>query len=99
MRRHLVGILAALFFLGAVVFWIWPPSEQYEQFHAMCWRLGGILAALWLAYPDVCRLPAWLLLALPVLVIVLARWPRWFLLLVPLLIVLAILNVLTRPRR
>jgi hypothetical protein len=103
LRRHLVGILAMLLLLGGIAFWIWPPSEQYEQFYAMCWRLGGILAVLWLAYPDLCRLPGWLLLALPVLAIVLVRWPRLFLWLIPLLIALAILNwflsALLRPRR
>ena len=103
MRRHLVGILAILFLLGGVAFLIWPPSAQYDQLSSICWHVGPILAALWLAYPDLCRLPGWVLLALPVLAIVLVRWPKFLLMLIPLLIALALFNwfvkALSQPRR
>ena len=49
--------------------------------------MGGVLLAAWLAYDDVQRLPNWLLLSLPVLLIVLVRWPRLLLLLIPALVV------------
>jgi hypothetical protein len=55
-------------------------------------RLGAIMAVWWLAYPDLRRLPAWLLASMPVLVIVLARWPRYIFLVVPLIVILAVLK-------
>ncbi len=64
---------------------------------SFCWRMGAILAAAWLAYDDVQRLPNWLLLALPVLAIVLVRWSRLLLVLIPALILWAILRRLLWP--
>jgi hypothetical protein len=96
MRRHAVGVLAIVLLLGAAAFWVWPPSPGYEQWEAACWRLGAITVMLWLAYPELMRIPVWLLALVPVLAIVLARWPKWFLVLIPVLIVVAILK---RPLR
>ena len=59
--------------------------------------MGPILAAAWLAYDDVQRLPNWLLLAMPVLLIVLVRWSRLLLLLIPALILWAVLRRLLWP--
>ena len=59
---------------------------------AFCSRGGALLAAAWLAYDDVQRLPGWLLFALPVLLIVLVRWPKLLLLLIPLLILCAVVR-------
>ena len=55
-------------------------------------RMGALLLAAWLAYEDVQRLPGWLLVLLPVVLIVIVRWPRVLLLLIPALVVLAILR-------
>ena len=76
--------------------WIRTPEEQGSmvQFEAACWRIGGCLAVLWLAYPDLRNIPPWFWLALPVLILVLAKWPRMFLLAIPLLILYALI----RPR-
>ena len=52
------------------------------------------MAVLWVAYPEVERMPGWILGAIPALVVVLALRPKWFLIAVPILIGLAIL----RPR-
>jgi hypothetical protein len=90
MRRHIVGVLTLVLFAAGAAFWVWPQPEL-EPF---CWRLGALTAVWWLAYPDLLRLPGWLLAALPVLAIVLARWPRYVILVIPVLVVLAIL----RPR-
>jgi len=94
MRRNIIGILALLLLVGGVLFWIWPPATGYQQFEAACWRIGAILAVVWLAYDDVLRLPGWILAFLPVLIIILAKWPRWIVVAIPVLVVLAIL----RPR-
>jgi hypothetical protein len=96
MRRHILGILAILLLLGGVVFLIWPPGEGEVQIQleSACWRIGACLAALWLAYPDLLRVPRWFWLTLPVLIVILAKWPRLFLLLIPVLILYAIFRPL-----
>ena len=50
------------------------------------------MAVWWLAYPDLSRLPPWLLAGIPVMVIVLAKWPRYVVFVIPVMIVLAILK-------
>ena len=87
--------------VGGVVLWIWPPEEEgYRQLaEPAFWRVGALMAVLWLAYPDVHRMPAWIWTAVPVLIVVLAVRPRWFLFAVPILIVLAILRPRIPPRQ
>ena len=94
MRRHLIGIIAIALLLGGTALWLWPPSTEgwIHQFHAACWRVGALMSVLWLAYPQVHRMPAWLWAAIPALVLVLAVRPRWFLIAVPVVIALAILK-------
>lgn len=100
MRRHLIGIIALLLLVGAVVFWIWPPNgAAAQQFESACWRVGAIMSVIWLAYYEIHRMPVWLLAGLPVLVIVLALRPRYFLVAVPIIIVLAILKPRVGKRR
>jgi hypothetical protein len=90
MQRRILAIAALVSLLSAAVIWLWRPQMEVEL--AFCIRMGGVLLAAWLAYDDVQRLPNWLLLSLPVLVIVLVRWPRLLLLLIPALILLAFLR-------
>ncbi len=100
MRRHLIGIIALLLLIGAVVFWIWPPEGSAGlQLEAACWRVGALMSVLWVAYPQVHHMPVWLWAAIPVLIIILARWPRYFLVAIPVLIALAILKPRTTQRR
>ena len=94
MQRRILGISAIVLLLGAVAIWLWWPDA--EACLACCWRGGALLAAAWLAYDDVQRLPNWLLATVPVLLIVMIRWPRLLLLAIPLLIVAAVLRSLTR---
>jgi hypothetical protein len=90
MQRHILGISAVVLLLGAVVTWLWLPDAKIIL--SGCWRGGALFAAAWLAYPDVQRLPNWLLLTVPVLLIVLLRWPWLLMLAIPLLIVVAVLR-------
>jgi hypothetical protein len=99
LRRHLIGIVAIGFLVAGAVFWRWPISQGDLQLDASCTKTGLSLAVLWLAYPDLARLPAWLLTVVPAMIIVLAKWPRLFLFLIPLLIVLAILKPRWGQRR
>ncbi len=95
-RRRLLAAFAIASLVCAVVLQRWWPDAEVTI--ACCWRGGAILAAAWLAYDDVQRLPNWLLLLLPVLLIVAVRWPRQLLLIVPLLLVWAVLRRLFWPR-
>lgn len=90
LRRHIIAIVAIGFLAAAVLFHYRPIGEW--ELDACCLRTGAVIAVLWLAYPDLMRLPPWLLAMVPVLLIILAKWPKLFLLLVPLLIVLALLK-------
>ena len=105
MRRRLIGIIAVLLLAGAVWFYFFPPqSSSGQQFEAACWRLGAMLTAVWLAYHEINRMPAWIWAVIPAVAIILAKWPRWLMIggkallpLLPILIVLAV--VLPRLRR
>jgi hypothetical protein len=93
MRRHILGILAMAFLLGAAALWQWSPAG-HEVLAGMAWRVGVVLAASWLAAPDLDRLPGWLLLVLLGAVLLVLFRPKLLLLLIPALIILA----LVRPR-
>jgi hypothetical protein len=93
MQRRILGISAIVLFLCAVAIWLWRPDEAAMAF---CWRGGALLAAAWLAYEDVQRLPNWLLVTVPIVLIAIARWPRLFWLVIPLLILAAVLRGLSR---
>ena len=93
MRRRLIGIIALVLILGAVVFWFWPPQTAgFQQLEAACWRVGALMAVLWLAYDEVARLPGWMLAAIPLLALILALRPKWFLIALPIILVLALLK-------
>ncbi|OHB85736.1 MAG: hypothetical protein A2V98_18310 [Planctomycetes bacterium RBG_16_64_12] len=88
-------MIAIVLLLGAAALWIWPLEVSWhEPLKAACSRLGPFLAVLWLAYPEVKRLPAWLLATIPLLVVILAVRPKWFLIALPIVIAL----VLLRPK-
>jgi hypothetical protein len=95
MQRRILAVSAVTLLLIAVGTWWWHPEA--ESTLSFCWRMGAILAAAWLAYDDVQRLPTWLLLMLPVLLIVLVRWSRLLLLVIPVLILWAVLRRLLGP--
>jgi hypothetical protein len=90
LRRRILAVAGGLCLLAGGVVWLWRPEMEIEL--AFFFRAGGILLAAWLAFDDVQRLPGWVLLLLPALLIVLVRWPRALLLLIPALILLAVLS-------
>jgi hypothetical protein len=96
MRRRVIGILALVLLLAGALFWLRSPAQRgvAMQIESACWRIGGCLALLWLAYPDLRNIPRWFWLVALVSIVILARWPRLFLLAVPLLLVYALLRPL-----
>jgi len=96
MQRHILATAAVLFLLGAAALRLWWPESEGAM--SFCLRAGALLAAGRLAYDDVQRLPGWILIVVPVVLIVAARWPRLLAALIPLLILWAILRkVLSGP--
>ena len=99
MRRIAIGIIAVLLFVGAVYFHVCPPAgAAWTQLEAACWRVGALMAVVWLAYPEVARLPGWLLGVVPILGVVLALRPKYLLIAVPIVIAMAILKPRARRR-
>lgn len=96
-RRHAVGGLAIVFLAAGIGLWLFPiHGAGYEQAWSIGLRIGVVLGLYWLAYPEIQRLPGWLWLVVPlVLLAVVIRPLRWLLLL---LLPLAILLALLRPR-
>ncbi len=92
MQRKILGVMAAALLLLAAVLWCLPHDFEDTMTVAtlaFCWRMGAVVAAAWLAYEDIQRLPGWILAVLPVLAIVVVRWPRYALLVIPATIVAA----------
>jgi hypothetical protein len=66
MRRTLIGILAlVLLFLWLVTLVFGPGGSAASGFAGGCLRVGLVLGALWLAWPQILagvkRLPGWLI--------------------------------------
>ena len=94
MRRHILGTLALLSLVVALLLTIWPQPD-YEVYHAGACRLGLFLTALWLAYPQIIDLPLWIVGSVPLLLLLLTVRPKWFLVALPIFILLLIF----RPRK
>jgi hypothetical protein len=94
MHRPTVGILAIVVLALGAALSLLGSGDDAQAWGAGLMRVGIALAALWLALPELKRLPAWMLVAVAVLLIVLARWPRQFFIAVVLAVAFAVL----RPR-
>ncbi len=91
-QRHLIGVLGLVLIGGAVYYLIVPPSSEFHlMFEAACRRMGILCVLLWLAFPEVKKLPAWLALSIPFVTAVVVFRPRYAL-------VLVLLIVFLRPR-
>ena len=79
--------------LGAAVSWIRPPQGAWGAMVQSGFCRGGVLAAVvWLAFPDVRRMPGWLWSVLLAILVVVVIRPRMVFLAVPIIVVLAILK-------
>lgn len=95
MHRRAIGIIACVLLLIAAMMWMWPlASEFHLGLEAACWRVGALMAVLWMAYPDLKRLPGWMLVLVPVMLIAIAFKPRRAIYVLPILLLIMLL----RPR-
>jgi hypothetical protein len=85
---------------GGVLYFTAEKSSVLTDLEGACLKIGPLLAALWLAYEHLKRVPVWLWCTLAVIVLLAATRLRWMIwLLVPLIVAAAILKPRARPRR
>ena len=95
-RRPLVGITAVLMLsIGAGFYWSPPSSLDGSAIPAVFMRVGMLLGVLWLALPDLGKIPGWLWMNILLTVLVVAWRPRAALIVVPALFV----GWMLRPRK
>ncbi|HUY31801.1 MAG TPA: hypothetical protein VMV69_03405 [Pirellulales bacterium] len=96
MHRPTLGVIALVLLIAGGAGQIWASSDAgVQQVLIAFWRVGFVLATLWLALPQTRRLPNKLLLvAIVVIAVVLATRPK----IVPILLGFLLLFALLRPR-
>ncbi len=102
-QQHAILVLAIALLLGGVAFLIWPSNspvwrlspEMAVQLESACWRIGPLCLLIWLAYPEIQRIPLWFFGALPLTLIILWKRPQLIWILAP----VAILVALLKPRK
>ena len=81
--------------VASAVLWFWPAAwKEHQVWIAACTRVGLMMAALWLAIPDMERLSPWIFGVALALVVVVAVRPR----LLPFAIVAVVVLAFLRPR-
>ena len=65
MRRHILGLIALASFRMGGDPQLLSAAESVSSGWAMGLRIGCVLGALWLAWPDLHRLPGWVWYVLP----------------------------------
>jgi len=92
MRRHLLGILALLLLIAGAFLYVFPPGTDFwEMMCASFIRAGAVLAVLWLAYPQVSRVPQWMYVCGLIGALTIAVRPKWAFWVIPVLIALVVL--------
>lgn len=87
-RRPLIGILAVALLAIAAVLLARGSGSEYQAAGSACLRVGVLLAAVWLAYPQLEKIPTWIFgTALTGLMLVVVR-PQLALVIVPALLML-----------
>ena len=96
MHRPTIALLALLLLAGGVYLSLVDYQGGLATgLNSACWRIGGLLVAVWIAHPQLVRLPAWLYLLLLVLAALIAVRPKLAIIVIPLVIAALWL----RPRR
>jgi len=97
-RRHIMGLLGIGFLLGGVVLLVVKGANdsQWSMYASICVRVGLMLSAVWLAFPQVVdlakRFPPWLMATIVLSGLVVAASPRRALYLVPVVAAIAFLQ-------
>jgi hypothetical protein len=92
MRRHIIGMVAVVSLVTWLAMQCGAAPAAGQQIAGIAVRFGALMAAWWLAYPDLVRLPRWLWAAMPIAVVVLVKWPQLFWAVIPILLLVAMLK-------
>lgn len=99
MHRPTIGALAVLLLLGtAGLWWLEPTYDERDAWLAAMFRVGLLMAVLWLAQPDLARLPRWVVLTALLLGLFFLRQPRALVLLIVAAVVVAAVQARQRSR-
>ena len=96
MRRHILGLIALACLVWAVILSWLPALVPYQAAGAMGLRLGLVFGALWLAWPELLRLPGWVWYVLLIGVVLLIFARNILIFLLPALAVATVLFLLYR---
>lgn len=96
MRRHILGLIALASFAWAAIPSWYHPLSRYQPAGEMGLRVGLVLGALWLAWPDLHRLPGWVWYALPIGVVALFFAKGFLVYLLPGFVAVTVLYLLYR---
>ena len=91
--RTKIGVIGiVLLAVGGYVRWFPPESlSNSDMLEGACIRVGSVMAVLWIAYPELIKLPTWISAATMIATPVIAWKPKIALLVLPLLFALWIL--------
>jgi hypothetical protein len=96
MQRHAAGAIALLLLIGSgLLFAFHPTWDETQAFASSSLRMGAVLGAIWLAYPELIRLPKWLVPLILGTVVAIAVRPKSALYVVPIVLMILIL----RPKK
>jgi cytochrome bd-type quinol oxidase subunit 2 len=102
LRWRIGAIALVLLFLAGYLAWqefFTPQADnQPAQWFAAALRVGLVMAAVWLAWPELRKLSPWFLglltVLLPITLIVIAKWPRYL----PVFLIGGVVLYILRPR-
>lgn len=96
MRRVILGILAVVFVAGGASLYFFDQAEEtMPGASGVLLRVGAVLGAFWLAYPQLSSIPWWFVQAALVAALLVAFRPKAALVVLPILAVLWII----RPKK
>jgi hypothetical protein len=88
-RRWLLGVLALLMLAaGAIIVYAEPWGGEAKPMGAACLRVGIVLAAAWLALPELVQIPKWMFVSLLVAVVIVVWRPPTVVIVAPALLLL-----------
>jgi hypothetical protein len=94
--RVRIGLAAAVL-IGAGVVLRFSSLEGAAGIAFACWRVGAVMGALWLAWPQLVDLPRWLLAVVTGILLVGAWKPKLLWIAIPLAILIWVLRPRNRP--
>jgi hypothetical protein len=84
-RRHILGLIVLASFAWTAILYACPALAPYRPTGDLGLRVGLVLGAVWLAWPELERLPGWVWYVLPLGILALIYAGRYLVFLAPVL--------------